>query len=400
MTPVYQLHELAEDPLSVVGARCNFESSDGHKKPLAVHKLLHDVASDCGHCSIVVEVTCECTVADCKWHAEGQKLILKLSVSEAENRVPEQMLIQDARSVAEENGEDWALNHLPNIHDTVSVFYDEDGDADTCEDDLEKHETVMCATVLEKLHPISDLKDLKELAQVFYDILQIHQWLYERAGILHRDLSIGNLMYRRIDGQVYGVLNDFDLSSYVCDMNDASSSEAGTRSGTTPFMSPDLLNPFWERGHFCRHDLESLFFIMLCVSCRYKQPGVASPEPRAFAKWFSGSDDEALLYKSVFLQNAHRLPVQPYFADFHPWLTAIRKFVFHGYRNRPPVGLTTEEVMELAEQYDEEDHFMFYNPDYDWETLGGYVTYAQFRTVMRSFRNEPLETRWMGDDDH
>ncbi|KAJ4500779.1 hypothetical protein C8R41DRAFT_808912 [Lentinula lateritia] len=34
----------------------------------------------------------------------------------------------------------------------------------------------------------------REFAQVFYDVLQIHQWSYECVGILHRDLSSGNII--------------------------------------------------------------------------------------------------------------------------------------------------------------------------------------------------------------
>ncbi|GAW04677.1 methionyl-tRNA synthetase [Lentinula edodes] len=45
------------------------------------------------------------------------------------------------------------------------------------------------------------------------------QWLYECVDILHRDLSSGNIMFRRKDNKIYGVLNDFDLSSRVADMD-------------------------------------------------------------------------------------------------------------------------------------------------------------------------------------
>ncbi|KAF8892836.1 hypothetical protein CPB85DRAFT_1440734 [Mucidula mucida] len=41
-----------------------------------------------------------------------------------------------------------------------------------------------------------------------------HAWVYECTKILHRDISISNIMYRvKEDGRICGVLNDFDLSS-------------------------------------------------------------------------------------------------------------------------------------------------------------------------------------------
>ncbi|KAJ3920159.1 hypothetical protein F5877DRAFT_65966 [Lentinula edodes] len=74
--------------------------------------------------------------------------------------------------------------------------------------------------------PLSELEDRKEFAQVFCDVLQsalsfisLSQWLYECVDILHRDLSSGNIMFRRKDNKIYGVLNDFDLSSRVADMD-------------------------------------------------------------------------------------------------------------------------------------------------------------------------------------
>ncbi|KAJ3878220.1 hypothetical protein F5051DRAFT_428304, partial [Lentinula edodes] len=92
--------------------------------------------------------------------------------------------------------------------------------------------------------PLSELEDPREFAQVFYDVLQIHQWLYECVGILHRDLSSGNIMFRRKDDKIYGVLNDFDLSSRgVADMDKGPTSNQ--RTGTRQFMSHDLLCPTW-----------------------------------------------------------------------------------------------------------------------------------------------------------
>ncbi|KAH7869292.1 uncharacterized protein C8R40DRAFT_1131098 [Lentinula edodes] len=43
------------------------------------------------------------------------------------------------------------------------------------------------------------------------------------------------------------------------------------------------------------HDLESLFYIMLCLACRYKKPGLPTAEARAYSKWFSGTDEEVFV---------------------------------------------------------------------------------------------------------
>ncbi|KAJ3926369.1 MAG: hypothetical protein NXY57DRAFT_738422 [Lentinula lateritia] len=78
--------------------------------------------------------------------------------------------------------------------------------------------------------------------------------------------------FRRKDGKIYGVLNDFDLSSRVADMDKGPTSNQ--RTSTRTFRSLDLLCPTWTGGHLYRHNsiYESLFHIMLCLACRYKKP--------------------------------------------------------------------------------------------------------------------------------
>ncbi|KAE9382310.1 hypothetical protein BT96DRAFT_755069, partial [Gymnopus androsaceus JB14] len=122
-------------------------------------------------------------------------------------------------------------------------------------------------------------------------------WLYEHPRVLHRDLSEGNLMFRRIDSKVYGVLNDFDLSSYVDRLNNGPSSNH--RTGTKPFMAIDLLNKL-KKSHMYRHDLESLFYIMLFLACRYENPGKPLPEP-PYKEWFCGNEDAVYAYKCSFI---------------------------------------------------------------------------------------------------
>ncbi|KAJ3803948.1 hypothetical protein F5876DRAFT_53964, partial [Lentinula aff. lateritia] len=230
-------------------------------------------------------------------------------------------------------------------------------------------------------------------------LVPVHQWLYECVGILHRDLSSGNIMYRRIDGKIYGVLNDFDLSSRVRDM--AHGPTSNQRTGTRPFMSLDLLDPTWKGGHFYRHDLESLFYIILCLACRYEAPGVPAPEPRAYSKWFSGSDQDIFDNKNTFLTSPfaliNGLPIQPYFAGFERWLRKIYDQLRGGYHQRPfcPKNLSTSNAEESE---DEELEFLQNDNDlnFDWNTLNRHVSYARMRLVMSSFKGKSLETRWAG----
>ncbi|KAJ3992333.1 protein kinase [Lentinula boryana] len=373
--------DFKDNPEGLVGVKYRFKCSDGCRRIFVIKRVLYRAEGIIGRGSIVVEVECICTESGCKWH--GERKIMKISFP-SRRRPLEDALIQEARLKAESTGAHWALNHLPQIVDSITLTYDES----TVQGRLKSHlkekyeERVTRVVILEKLHPLSELEDPRDFAQVFYDILQIHQWLYECAGILHRDLSIGNIMFRRKDDKIYGVLNDFDLSSRVQDMDQGPSSNH--RSGTRPFMSPELLNPDWKGGHYYRHDLESLFYIMVCVACRYERPGVAAAEPRAYSKWFHGTDEEVRDNKTSFLccSPPANMPIQPYFAGFKLWL----KPIYHSakYSSGP----------RESESDDENFHF-------DWITMNKCVCYATIRSTMFSFEGNHLETRWAGwNPDH
>jgi hypothetical protein len=64
-----------------------------------------------------------------------------------------------------------------------------------------------------------------------------HRALWKR-GLHHRDISDNNLMYYKDEqGEVMGVLNDFDLLI----LQDDSRQLATERTGTMPFMAAQLL---------------------------------------------------------------------------------------------------------------------------------------------------------------
>ncbi|KAJ4466008.1 protein kinase [Lentinula aciculospora] len=372
--------KLEDNPESLIGAAYSFRASDGKIRTVIIKKVLYRAEGIVGWHLIVVEVECICTESGCTWH--GERRIMKISFP-SRSRTSEEELIREARAKAETSGEHWALNHLPELIDTITITYDK---TTTVQGHLKAHlkekyeERVMRITGMEKLHPLLELNDLRDFAQVFYDIVQIHQWLYECAGILHRDLSSGNIMFRCKDGKIYGVLNDFNLSLHVQDM--------------------DLLNLNWEGGHFYRHNLESLFYIILCLACRYAQPGVPAAEPRAYSKWFNGTDKDVFTQKNAFLTDpfGKGLAVQPYFTEFRSWLSIIHCLMSDGYKAQPSPPMESEMAgrnaailltLKSISKSSERENF-------NWYTLNGWITYLNFRTIMSSFQDEPLETHWSG----
>ncbi|KAF8338291.1 uncharacterized protein EI90DRAFT_3118692 [Cantharellus anzutake] len=78
-----------------------------------------------------------------------------------------------------------------------------------------KHERrVLRALVQAELHPIHQLTtpSIMVASALYRDILRCHHWVCDIGKVLHRDISLDNIMYREINGKIYGVLNDFDLA--------------------------------------------------------------------------------------------------------------------------------------------------------------------------------------------
>ena len=73
--------------------------------------------------------------------------------------------------------------------------------------------------------------------------------------MLHRDLSINNLLCDKKPAGYIGILSDWDLKNAVM------ASNAKHRTGTVPFMSIHLLKA--SPPHKYCHDLESFFYILV-----------------------------------------------------------------------------------------------------------------------------------------
>ncbi|KAH9855853.1 hypothetical protein C2E23DRAFT_723114 [Lenzites betulinus] len=123
-------------------------------------------------------------------------------------------------------------------------------------------------------------------------------WLKD---IHHRDLSLKNLMfYRNGDNRPCGVVNDWDLAYDALDQTNS----GFELTGTMPYMAIDLLNEAALRGevrHLYRHDLESLFWILIWVVCCIEDGKQIDPLPDRFQRWISGDMTTCRTIKREFV---------------------------------------------------------------------------------------------------
>ena len=238
----------------------------------------------------------------------------------------------------------------------------------------------------------------------------VHRWLFDCPGILHRDLSPNNIMCRLIkeinaqgksEQQVYGVLTDYDLSSWEKDLNDDYTRTSQQRTGTPPYMAQELLQGL-STIHLYRHDLESLFYIMLLMGARHTiAPAKGGPDTkgrsqvvmlkgtRPYQTWF-----DTRLYttlgsiKQSFISNKPAIELSPAFEDFRLWLEGLRYDFSEGFKykdhhsgiqpppwRRRPTGGSAGGVTPAPVPFDN-------------ETLGGHVDYSSIIESTRYLKGE------------
>jgi serine/threonine protein kinase len=88
------------------------------------------------------------------------------------------------------------------------------------------------------------------------------------VGIQHRDISVGNMMFKRIDTEIWGNLIDWDLASLV-----GHETHNHDRTGSMPFMALELLESVAPGKapvhHTYAHDAEAVCWVTLWLGVQY-----------------------------------------------------------------------------------------------------------------------------------
>ncbi|KAH9992533.1 hypothetical protein BJV74DRAFT_771667, partial [Russula compacta] len=114
--------------------------------------------------------------------------------------------------------------------------------------------------VLETLgQPLSTFNSTRQLCEVIRDAIVAHTAAYERAHILHRDVSAANIL---ITESGSGILIDWDLSKKVTKDEDEKP-RVHSRTGTWQFISITRLRDPLTGPHEVSDDLESFFWVLL-----------------------------------------------------------------------------------------------------------------------------------------
>ncbi|KAI8963086.1 hypothetical protein F5Y11DRAFT_320816 [Daldinia sp. FL1419] len=177
-----------------------------------------------------------------------------------------------------------------------------------------------------------------------------HKSLHE-AGILHRDISINNLLINEDNNNPSwpGFLIDLDLA--VREQREGASGAKG-KTGTRAFMA---IGALLGEQHSFMHDLESFFWVLFWICVHYNGP----KENRVvseFDKWNLGSMDElaklklgTVVREELFIRTVtHHFT--PYYQPLIPWVNRLRRVVFDKQGADSALYSRMQEVLREAQK--------------------------------------------------
>ncbi|KDQ18676.1 hypothetical protein BOTBODRAFT_29056 [Botryobasidium botryosum FD-172 SS1] len=158
-----------------------------------------------------------------------------------------------------------------------------------------------------------------ELKKALHDVIYVIRDL-DKAKMLHRDISINNLAYRRDPhGRVEGIIYDFDLA---LDM-EADTASSKHRTGTTAFLAIHLLRNTIP-PHRLSFDYESILYVIWWL-VTYHMRGGATITEDPMEEWYLGSVKTIRGAKWDALSG--RISILPHHKDLYEGLRRLRKHV-------------------------------------------------------------------------
>ncbi|KAI0047382.1 hypothetical protein FA95DRAFT_1606078 [Auriscalpium vulgare] len=166
----------------------------------------------------------------------------------------------------------------------------------------------------------------------FRDAVKGHRDALLVKGILHRDVSLFNIMFDKHarDG-VLGRLIDFDLAKKFKDLFDKNATGGDLRTGTRMYQSVKVLsgdpNVFGVHDHM--DDLESFFYVLVHLSTGFTDRGQidAFALPPELRKWNNADADICADAKVAFMMVKLKIPMRhELITTFLPLIAELQQF--------------------------------------------------------------------------
>ncbi|OJT05826.1 hypothetical protein TRAPUB_3321 [Trametes pubescens] len=183
--------------------------------------------------------------------------------------------------------------------------------------------------------PLSEFRSTKELVMAIRDAIRGHQLMMERGGVLHRDVSSGNILIveepQPEDPPSRGFLHDYDYSSMTLEPPGKGTRPVSSkppplrpleladvfedvakckeRTGTYYYLALELLDPIVKGkvDHDSPHDVESFFWVLLWIILRHTDHRHEGGKQGCELVFIYGSDAMATMAKQAWLLRSVRL---------------------------------------------------------------------------------------------
>ena len=214
-------------------------------------------------------------------------------------------------------------------------------------------------------------------------IIGMHDLWYSEARILHRDISINNIVWEFRHDEPHFILSDLDLATVVTvDGKPDSEPSSNHRTGTLPFLSLDVLDDLAKFTlaqannqplpppvmHLLRFDYESLLWAALWCASNMEEDVSKEHKDAAAAiirEWENQSFQAVADSKTALLFGAKKkmeFPYSPKFKPWEKWFNKWMKLLKEGRNSYEDYALELYEADTSPK------------PTFDWETLDGRFT--------------------------
>ncbi|KAH8917604.1 hypothetical protein BT69DRAFT_1286474 [Atractiella rhizophila] len=157
--------------------------------------------------------------------------------------------------------------------------------------------------------PLSNFRSSWELVRVLLDAFTAHQQAVQLANLLHRDVSVGNVLLLRTEGgEARGMLIDWEFAKGIDDV----SARLRERTGTYQFLSLRLIQKPRVK-HCVADDIESFVYVLLWLTVNCGPVRLTEQERRSYLKTFDRKENnqDAWVSKFGLINQARNFAVIP-----------------------------------------------------------------------------------------